>query len=252
MSTVICPMLAALNPIDDNGQAVNRECIQGDCRFFNAEQQDCNLSLGNHAVAILAEEAVSRPGIADQKAMVVETVQPVIDRMAGLEERIGQVSAAVDRIDPRIASVLELQESGGERLATEFTQIGTAVNGLEQTARSTEQTVKSIDTTVAALDPRLGRLEEMLTGLDARLGKIEEGTRTVIEALEAQLQRDKAELQKGRQDEAVACNNRGVALYHLKRFEEQRTAFERAAELGSSPAREQLKQLSEQEVKSRS
>ena len=42
MSTIICPMLAALNPLDENGQAVNRECIQADCRFYNAEQQDCN------------------------------------------------------------------------------------------------------------------------------------------------------------------------------------------------------------------
>lgn len=231
MSSVICPMLAALNPVDENGQAVNRECIQGDCRFYNAEQQDCNLSLGNHAVAILAEEAISRPGADDQKVMVVEAIQPVIERVTGLEERIGQVNAAVERIDPRIASVLELQQSGADHLTTEFTRLGTTVNGIEQTLRSTEQSVQSMQTTVAALDPRLGRLEEMLSGIDARLTKIEEGTRTVMEALEAQLQRDKSVLEKSRQDEAVSCNNRGVALYYRGAYEAAVESLNRAIEL---------------------
>lgn len=236
MSHVICPMLAALKAIDENGQAVNRECIQGDCRFYNAEQQDCNLSLGNHAVAILAEEAVSRPGAADQKAMMVESVQPVVDRVAGLEERIGQVGAAVERIDPRIASVLELQQTAGERLTTEFGQLGATINGVEQTVRSAEQSVKSAETTLAALEPRLGRLEETLAGLDARLAKLEESSRTVGEALATQLQRDQADLEKRREDEAIACNNRGVALYYRGAYEAARESFGRALELNPDHA----------------
>ena len=231
MSTVICPMLAALKPIDENGQAVNRECIQADCRFYNAEQQDCNLSLGNHAVAILAEEAVSRPGIADHRAMVIESMQPLADRLAGVEERVGQTGAAMERIDPRIASILELQQTGGERLAAESSRIGTAVTGIEQTVRSAEQSVKSLETTVVNLDPRIGRLEEMLAGLDARLSKIEAGTRTVMEAIEAQLQRDRTGLENNRKDEAVACNNRGVALYYRGAYEAARESLDRALAL---------------------
>src|SRR5262245_5446619 len=51
---MICPMLSALKPTDENGQPVNRECIYEECRFFNVEQRDCNLMMASRAMLRMA------------------------------------------------------------------------------------------------------------------------------------------------------------------------------------------------------
>jgi tetratricopeptide (TPR) repeat protein len=231
MSTVICPMLAALHPIDANGQAVNRECIRGDCRFYNLEQQDCNLSLGTRAVAILAEAAMARPEAADHQAMLAGAVQPIADRLAGLEERIGQVGAEIERFDPRIASLLELEQASEQRLAAGFSRLGASIDAVGQAAKAAGQPLQAVGSAVTAVESRVARLEETLRGVDARLAKMEQGSRTVVEALEAQVKRDRDDLEKRRQDEAVACNNRGVGLYYRGAFEAAKESFDRALQM---------------------
>ena len=57
MSTLICPMLSALKPEDENGQPVNRECIYEQCRFFNVDEKDCNLMMASSAMLRMADDA---------------------------------------------------------------------------------------------------------------------------------------------------------------------------------------------------
>src|SRR5688572_24925405 len=64
---MICPMLSALKPIDENGRPVNRECIYEECRFFNVEQRDCNLMMASRAMLLVAGPGAPRttaaPGV---------------------------------------------------------------------------------------------------------------------------------------------------------------------------------------------
>ena len=50
---MICPMLSALKPTDDNGNPVDRECIYENCRFFNIEVRDCTLMMASRAMGAI-------------------------------------------------------------------------------------------------------------------------------------------------------------------------------------------------------
>ena len=120
MSTVICPMLAALAPVDQNGQPVNRECIFDQCRFYNADQQDCNISLGDRAVALLAEDVLSRPGPEETRKEFEEVVRPALDGVTALDGRADQLNATVERLVDRVGGIVEAQQKTADRMLEEI------------------------------------------------------------------------------------------------------------------------------------
>lgn len=273
MSTVICPMLSALQPADDNGQPVNRECIYQECRFYNQEQSDCSLTLGANAVALLAEEAVSRPTPPDPTQQISDAVQPAIDRLAAQERRSADLSALLGRIESQCASLAEMQQKVGERLLEEMSlvqanaqknsqTIGGVAGRLEKAERAAERfeaglaklgpaiaeldgrlakmepsmpalegRIAQLDQSFAGLEAKVNKIEHMIVALNTRLARTEDSNQSVLKAIEAQAKRDMADQQQRKKDEAVACNNHGVALYYRGAHEAARDAFRKALQL---------------------
>jgi len=65
----------------------------------------------------------------------------------------------------------------------------------------------------------------------AALRTINEGNRSVIQAIETQLKRDQTDLARRAREEALECNNRGVALYYRGALEAALEAFRQAIHL---------------------
>lgn len=372
---MICPMLSALKPTDEQGQPVNRECIREECRFYSLDQRDCTLMISSQAmlrtadqVARLAadvaaaraaaEGAASRapdsgpaPGAADLEhrltevgkdllhsslevqGVVREAGQVILERMTGSETRLDalrdavdqKLGAAVQRLDvlarrleadeERQQAVLRqrlddaVRELGGafadrleglERAVGETTsalrraveeafatlaarlddsaravaemhpQLLRAVEHVESlselqpkvaermleelsllqaTSRKIDQAIapveRKVDQSVVPLGKKFDRLiddnlqvSQLLTLLKgqaerthAALRTINEGNRTVIQAIETQLQRDQTEVARRRSAEALQCNNQGVVLYYRGALEAALASFRKAVEL---------------------
>ncbi|HEU4402557.1 MAG TPA: tetratricopeptide repeat protein [Candidatus Polarisedimenticolia bacterium] len=354
MTTTICPMLSALKPTDDNGQAVNRECIYEQCRFFSLEQRDCNLMLASRAMIQTARDAASRPatggpGSADASVgvdldrrvtevgkdllhsslevqgvvreagqAVLERINALETRLSGIDEVLGRstgIEAALtkrleetetrlaarlkERIDEvensvsgalahrlagleqanaqaalslttsvegsigGLASRLEAQATSAGTVETATTRVSEQVNALAGQVASLVDlqqkvadrlleemsllvaTVTKHEQALAGLDKKMDRAAEdnlqvsqlitLVKGqaekTHAALRTINEGNRSVILAIETQLQRDQADLSRKRADEALECNNRGVALYYRGALEGARDAFQQALKL---------------------
>ena len=201
MSETLCPMLSALPPIDAAGQPVNRECLKEPCRFYDRKAKDCGLSIAARLTTRLADEAQSRAD-ADLKAAVIQAGQAG-DRIAALESTVNGLGSALARLESQIASIIEVQQKVADRLLEEMSLL------LARTQKN--------DQAVAAV------------GL--RLEAAEASQKTIVESLETRLRKDEEALASGRRDEAITCNNRGVALYYRGALAAARDAFLRAVEL---------------------
>ena len=202
MSTLVCPMLTALKPIDDAGRPVNRECIYEQCRFFNVDQKDCNLMIGSRSMAALAAAAATTTSRADLEAAVVQGSRAA-DRIGALESTLNGLGAALARLETQIASIVEVQQKVADRL-------------LEEMSLMLARTQKN---------------DQTMGAIAARLERSAEDQRQIAAALESRSQRDQAETAEQRRNEALLCNNRGVALYYRGAFEAARDAFRKAIEL---------------------
>src|SRR5882762_3231724 len=122
---MICPMLSALKPTDDNGRPVDRECIYENCRFFNTQQRDCNLMMASRAMLKMAEQAPQAAGISP--AALTDMERRLTDVGKGLlhssmevlevvrqsgHESIGKVAEVGDSVAQRLQG-LELQLKSG-------------------------------------------------------------------------------------------------------------------------------------------
>jgi len=343
---VICPMLSALKPTDDNGAPVNRECIYEECRFFNVAHRDCNLMMASRAMLESAQAGAARPatssdappaalldmerrltdlgrgllqsslevqGVVREAGQVTlghlrEVSDALTRRLEGIETRVSSFpqdadsrhAAALREIEARIAG--GLQELNGmlasvlERLPGQVTAAvsaaqGGAGAGVEQaiarlqarvdelgrgvaaTAAATSQILEQIgsvgdlqqkiadrlleemslvsagsgkiDQAVTAINKKIDRVGEdgmqssqLLTLVKgqsekthAALRGLHEGNRAVIQAVETQLKRDQADVARRQREEAMECNNRGVALYYRGALEAALEAFRRAIEI---------------------
>jgi tetratricopeptide (TPR) repeat protein len=194
-------MLSALPPVDATGQPVDRECLYDGCRFYDRVEKDCGLAIAGRATTRLVEEAEARPE-ADIRAALDQAGQAA-DRVAALESTVNALGSALARLESQMASILEVQQRVADRLLEEMSLL------LARTQKN--------DQSVAALAQRLEAGEE--------------SGRTIARALETRLKRDETDLETRRRDEAVACNNRGVALYYRGALEAARDAFLKAIEL---------------------
>ena len=343
---MICPMLSALKPTDDNGAPVNRECIYEECRFFNIEHRDCNLMMASRAMLEAAQQGGARAALSSEappaalldmerrltdlgrgllqsslevQGVVREAGQATIGHLAevsdalarridGIEARLpsspqeadARLAAALREIDGRIAGVLQEihgmlasvleqlpgrvsavvgQGQGGAGAALEQATVRLQARldeqgrGVAATAAATSQTLeqlaalsdmqqkiaerlledmslvsansRKIEQAVTTLDTKLDRLgdealqsSQLLTLVKGQSEKthsalrgLHEGNRAVIQAIQTQLQRDQADLVRRQRDEALECNNRGVALYYRGALEAALEAFRRAIEV---------------------
>jgi tetratricopeptide (TPR) repeat protein len=201
VSHPICPMLSALPPAGPDGRPVNRECLLEECRFYDKPHKDCSLAMAAKETARLGSEAVARTS-KDLVAAVMQAGQAA-DRIAALESTVNGLGTALAHLESQMASIIEVQQKVADRL-------------LEEMSLIQARTQKS-DTAVTALAGRLDRSEE--------------SSKTILDALEARRQKDASDLESRRRDEAVACNNRGVALYYRGAFDAARDAFLKAIDL---------------------
>ncbi len=331
---MICPMLSALKPTDENGRPVNRECIYEECRFFNVEQRDCNLMMASRAMLLVAGPDAPRPAAAgvsgaeladmerrltdlgrgllqsslEVQSVVQEAGQVTIGRVAEASDALsrqvaeiaGRLGAGPQELESRLAtSLMELDarltaslqeievrlagriQSGlGEmRALLEATvaplqsRLEDQARGVGATAAATSQALEQLQALTDTQQQIAGRvledlslvsatsakLEQMLATLDGKMDRaaaeslqtsqlmmlvkgqaekthaalraIHEGNRSVIQAIETQMQRDQADLVRRAREEALECNNRGVALYYRGALEAALEAFRQAINL---------------------
>ena len=144
MSDIICPMLSALWPTDDDGQPVNRECIYERCRFFDTDHKDCSLMMANRAMLTMADKGLTdsaaetervtvqiehrltdlRKDLLDSQREVLDTVRdtgrPTTDPGESIESIIPKIEEAVaGRLEQRLTDLRqELLNSHREVLDT--------------------------------------------------------------------------------------------------------------------------------------
>ena len=221
MTSILCPMLTALKPVDDAGQPVNRECIYEQCRFFDLGKRDCTLMMASRAMLRMSEEAAARPPQAQAPAppaldlerpltemkkdlfasslelqgVVREAGQATLDKVAAIEAKLAA-------IEPRLASVEQALDSrvkeAAERMATMVRE------GLEETTRSVSGAVAN---RLAGVEQAVGRWLESLRG------QIEQQFRDTTSRLENQA---------GALAEAVAGSSQvGSGVAHLTELQQK-------------------------------
>ena len=94
---MICPMLSALKPTDDNGAPVNRECIYEECRFFNIEHRDCNLMMASRAMLEAAQQGGARAALSSEAppAALLDMERRLTDLGRGLLQSSLEVQGVV-------------------------------------------------------------------------------------------------------------------------------------------------------------
>ena len=114
---MICPMLSALKPTDDNGNPVDRECIYENCRFFNIEVRDCNLMMASRAMLKMAEQGppAAAPGVppaalADMEKRFTEVGKGLLHSSMEMQQLVQQAGQATS------SSVAEVGDSLARRL----------------------------------------------------------------------------------------------------------------------------------------
>jgi Tfp pilus assembly protein PilF len=181
-------------------------------------------------------------------------------RLHAIERAVGEGSVALRRQMEEglltLATRLENQGGGGTGSEALVAQILAQMGGVAQTQQQMAgrllEEMSRVHATAAKLERVMGPLEkklersteeslqvqQLLTLIKgqtektfASLRSVNEGNRTVLQALETQLQRDQEALKLRRHEEAVECNSRGVVLYYRGALDGAVEAFRRAVEL---------------------
>jgi Tfp pilus assembly protein PilF len=195
---MICPMLSALKPIDDNGQPVNRECIYEECRFFNVEQRDCTLMMASRAMLLVAApgapRAASAPGATSAELLDME--RRLTDLGKGLLHSSLEVQGVVREAGQ--ATIGRVAEAG-DTLSRTVSETGDSIS------RRVAETGESLAKQVAGIAERLGagpqeleaRLATSLQELEGRVmaGRMESEAR-LAERLQASIAEMRAILQQ--------------------------------------------------------
>jgi tetratricopeptide (TPR) repeat protein len=195
---MICPMLSALKPIDDNGQPVNRECIYEECRFFNVEQRDCTLMMASRAMLLVAApgapRAASAPGATSAELLDME--RRLTDLGKGLLHSSLEVQGVVREAGQ--ATIGRVAEAG-DALSRTVSETGDSIS------RRVAETGESLAKQVAGIAERLGagpqeleaRLATSLQELEGRVmaGRMESEAR-LAERLQASIAEMRAILQQ--------------------------------------------------------
>ena len=246
---MICPMLSALKPTDDNGNPVDRECIYENCRFFNIPQRDCNLMMASRAMLDMAHQApppappsLSPTALADMERRLTDVgkgilhssmeVQEVV-RQAG-QESIARLAEMGDSLARRLQGIEQqvlshpqdrdtslspglqdvVRQAGQESIA-KLAEMGDALSrrllGIEQQMRSHPQDREA--TLSAGLKDIEGRLTSSLREIEGRIAAaMEESEARTAQGLQAYLGEMRASFDEtmGRVQARLEEQGRGV------------------------------------------
>src|SRR5436309_1866218 len=154
---MICPMLSALKPTDENGHPVDRECIYENCRFFNQQQRDCTLMMASRAMLKMAEQGpqAAAPGLSPSA-------------LTDMERRLTDVGKGI------LHSSMEVQEvvrQAGQESVVKVAEVGDSLAGR---LRDLEARIKTgpqdLDARLASgLQEVQGRLAGSLQGVQGHL-----------------------------------------------------------------------------------
>ncbi|MFQ5843395.1 MAG: tetratricopeptide repeat protein [Planctomycetota bacterium] len=185
---------------------------------------------------------------------LAERCGPIADALAGLrstvEEQgsgltarldealrgVREMVASVPQLGPQLGALTELQQKAAEKILEEISLAAASVKKLDGTLAEFGGRLERI----ASESLQFSQIVTLVKGETERtyaaLRKINEGNRSVVEAIETQLQRDRAELQRRQREEALNHNNRGVVLYYRGAFEAAVDSFRQALQLQSDYA----------------
>jgi len=179
---MICPMLSALKPTDDNGRPVDRECIYENCRFFNLELRDCNLMVASRAMLKMAADGppAQAPGappaaLTDMEKRLTEVGRGLLHssmEVQSIVQHTGQSTSA--KVDEVGASLAQRLDSLGQSLAPIAQRLDAVGQGLQsgprdQEARITALLRESETRIVASLREVEGRVASARQELEGRL-----------------------------------------------------------------------------------
>jgi len=187
------------------------------------------------AQAILEKVAAGEKVTGDLSVQIGRSLQEFMLALTSrLDEQGGGFSgssAVVAQMIAQMNSLVGTQQKAGGRLQEEMTQAQAAGRRLEQAMSALEKKIDRFSEESLQVSQLVTLIKGMTEKTYAALRGINEGNRTVVQAIETQLQRDQADLARRRQDEALESNNRGVALYYRGALEASLEAFRRALEL---------------------
>ncbi len=181
---MICPMLSALKPTDDNGNPVDRECIYEDCRFFNQTQRDCNLMMASRAMLKMAEQGPAPTALADMERRFTDVGRGLLQssmemqeivRQAG-QETAGKVAEVREDLAQRLQGLEARLQPGPQdieaRLAAGLQEVERRLAGRQ---REIEERIVSIlqeneGRTAQGLQAYLG---EMRAALEGTIGRVQ-------------------------------------------------------------------------------
>lgn len=156
------------------------------------------------------------------------TLTTRLDEQAGGLSGSGAVAA---QLIAQMNTLAETQQRVAEKLLEEMSLVQVTSHKLEQAMTALEKKTERATDESLQLHQLLTLVKGQAEKNHAALRTINEGNRTVLQALEAQVQRDQATVAARRHEEATECNSRGVVLYYRGALEAARDAFRRAVEL---------------------
>ena len=205
----------------------------GDVSLAAGERVDASVStLQRHLVerldGLLVRLEEEFRGAAAQRQ---EESQAVAGRLEEQGQGLAGMLASVSENATRLGELTDLHARAAERILEETSLVATNAHKLEQQMAAMNQKLdRSTDDAL-----QLSQLVTLVKGETERtyaaLRSINEGNRTVVQAIETQLQRDQGEIKHRRQEESLHCNNRGVALYYRGALEAAHESFLKAVSL---------------------
>lgn len=163
-----------------------------------------------------------------------QTERQFADTTSRLESQAGALAEAVGgsaQIGSQVAHLTELQQKVAERLLEELSLVSANARKLVQAVEAAEKRVDRAAQETLNVSQLLTLIKGETERTYAALRSINEGNRLVVQAIEAQIQRDRAEVQVKRREEAQVCNNRGVLAYYRGALDAAVEAFRQAVKL---------------------
>ena len=176
------------------------------------------------------ERAMAAASVAVQRS-VEEGLLAFSTRLDARAQGMASSDAVTAQLFAQMNALAQAHQKVAERILQETAQV-------QVTARKLDQALASVEKSLARQTEESLGTQQLLTLVKgqtekthAALRSITEGNRAVLQAIEAQRDRDQAEVARRRQEEAEASNGRGVVLYYRGALEAALASFQRAVEM---------------------
>jgi len=144
---------------------------------------------------------------------------------------VSETAASSAQLKSQIDEVLDVQRRAAEKVLEEMSLVGATMQKIEHVAAGIDGKIDAFASEGMNLSQALTLVKGDTERTYAALRKINEGNQSVLDAIQAQLQRDQEELRHRRRDEAQSLNNRGVVLYYRGALEAAVGSFRQSVHL---------------------